>query len=77
LPAAVSAEPNHRISCGGSSITENGAHGTAKRDATERRRQHFRYRAVPGGLFMALWGHSATPLERIFPTVSALDLRLI
>jgi uncharacterized protein (DUF1501 family) len=35
------------------------------------------YRAILGSLFKTLWGLSASQLERIFPEVSALDLRLV
>jgi len=35
------------------------------------------YRAILGGLFTTLWGLSASQLERIFPTVSAVDLHLV
>jgi len=35
------------------------------------------YRAVLGGLFRSLWGLSAASLERVFPQVRSLDLKLI
>lgn len=35
------------------------------------------YRAILGGLFRTLWGLSASQLEQVFPTVTALDLHLV
>jgi uncharacterized protein (DUF1501 family) len=35
------------------------------------------YRAVLGGLFRSVWGLSAGQLERVFPTVQPLDLKLV
>jgi len=35
------------------------------------------YRAVFGGLFATLWGLSSEQVQRVFPGVTAVDLKLV